>query len=146
MVMPKETRTEVPNLKTAQDIERQLFVQPLPDLIARLSFVRRLERTWQLIEKNYTDADLGLERAAKASGVSKNHLNVLLRQRIGFTFYQLLVRYRLSRAITMMECKNYSLLEIALGNGFRSLNTFEKNFRRLTGATPKKFRENRDFG
>lgn len=143
--MRLETRIEPSKLQRAQDVERKLFMQPLPDLVAKLSFFRRLERTWQLIEKDYVDSDLGLERAARLSGVSKNHLNVLLRQTTGFTFYQILIRYRLSRAISMMESKNYSLLEIILGNGFRSRHSFEKNFRRLIGTTPKKFRDNRDF-
>ncbi|MEK6410210.1 MAG: AraC family transcriptional regulator, partial [Acidobacteriota bacterium] len=121
-----------------------ILMQPLPDLVDKLSFFRRLERTWQLIEKEYVDSDLGLERASRISGVSKNHLNVLLRQTTGFTFYQILIRYRLSRAITMMESKNYSILEIVLENGFKSRNSFEKNFRGLIGTTPKKFRDNRD--
>lgn len=120
-------------------------MQPLPDLVAKLSFFRRLERTWQLIERDYVDSDLGLEKAARISGVSKNHLNVLLRQTTGFTFYQILIRYRLIRAISMMESRNYSILEIVLENGFKSRNSFENNFRRLVGTTPKKFRDNRDF-
>lgn len=68
-------------LKTIQEIEKKLFLQPLPDVIAKLNYIRRLERTWQLIERDYADPDLGLEIAAKASGVNKNHLNALFRQR-----------------------------------------------------------------
>jgi AraC-like DNA-binding protein len=143
--MTSETPKEGSAFKTAQNVESKLFLQPLPDLVAKLSYFRRLERTWKLIEKDYVDSDLDLERAAKASGTSKNHLNVLLRQTTGFTFYQLLIRYRLSRAITMMGSRNYSLLEIVLENGFKSRNSFENNFRRLIGTTPKKFRDNRDF-
>lgn len=132
-------------LKAVQEIEEKLFLQPLPRLTKKLGYSRRLERAWQLIEKDYTDPALGLERAAKVSGISKNHLNFRLRQTTGFTFYQLLIRHRLLRAIDMMKSRNYSLLEIVLENGFRSLNTFERNFRSLIGVTPREFRNNRDF-
>lgn len=131
--------------KTIQEIEEKLFSGPLPDVIAKLNYVRRLERTWQLIERDYADPFLRLEIAAKASGVNKNHLNALFCQTTNLTFYQLLIRYRMLKAITMMNTKNYSLLEIALQNGFGSLTTFERNFRKLIGTTPKEFRRNLDF-
>jgi AraC-like DNA-binding protein len=130
---------------TPRQIESTLFLQPLADLVAKLSYFRRLERTWKLIEKDYADSGLRLEKAARVSGISKNHLNVMMRRATGFTFYQLLIRYRLLRAITMMRSRNYSLLEIVLETGFGSLSTFEKNFRSVIGITPKEFRNRRDF-
>jgi AraC-like DNA-binding protein len=100
-------------LKAVQKIEKKLFLQPLSQMITELSYLRRLERAWQLIERDYANPNLSLGKAALASGVSKNHLNVLFRQTTGFTFHQLLVRYRLLMASSMMRVKNYSLLEIA---------------------------------
>lgn len=129
---------------TTQDIEKRIFLQSLSSLITKLSYSRRLERTWQLIEENHTDCNLSLEEAAKLSGVSKNHLNVLCRQTTSFTFHQLLTRYRLLQAVGMMRSKNYSLLEIALQSGFGSLSSFERNFRRLLDSNPKQFRINQD--
>jgi AraC-like DNA-binding protein len=125
---------------TMLEIEKTLFLESLTNLIARLAYIRRLERMWQLIENDYADPELTLEKAAMASGVNKNHLNVLLRQTTTFTFHQLLTRYRLLKAVGMMSAKNYNLLEIALHNGFGSLNTFERNFRCLLGTTPKDFK------
>ena len=123
-----------------EGVERQLFLEPLPDLINRLSRVRRLESAWRLIEEHYTDPDLGLERAARKSGASKNHLNVLFRQETGFTFHQLLTRYRVLQAIEMMKIKNCSILDLALDNGFGSLSAFQRSFRRLIGNPPRYFR------
>jgi AraC-like DNA-binding protein len=141
----KEYITRCPGMVALQQIENKLFLQPLADLVAKLSYFRRLERTWKLIEKDYADSGLRLEKAARVSGISKNHLNVIMRRATGFTFYQLLIRYRLLRAITMMRSRSYSLLEIVLETGFGSLNTFEKNFRSVIGLTPKEFRNLRDF-
>ena len=127
------------------DIENKLFQKPLQDLVKNLSYFRRLERAWQCIQQDYKDPNLRLEKAAKLSGISKNHLNVLLRQTTGFTFYQLLIRYRLFQAITRVSIKNYSLVEITLNSGFSSPSVFERNFRSVFGITSREFRKNRDF-
>lgn len=128
-----------------QQIETEIFLQPLSDLVAKLSYSRRLERCWKLIEENYSDSNLDLEKAAKVSGISKNHLNTLLRQTTAFTFHQLLTRYRLLRATAMIMTKNYSLIEIALQNGFGSSVAFERNFRSIIGEPPQRFRKKSGF-
>ena len=131
--------------KKGREIEQQLFSQPLFEVVAKLSYFRRLERAYQLIEAEYADPKLNLEQAARVSGANKNHLNTLFRQTTNFTFHQFLIRYRLLKAINMMKAKNYSLLEVALQNGFGSLSTFERNFRRVLGIAPKQFKGNRDL-
>lgn len=93
---------------TMQQIENHLFKQPLADLVAKLGYFRRLERIWKLIEKDYADSDLDLATAARVSGISRNHLNVMMRRETGFTFYQPLIRYRLFQALTMIRSRNYS--------------------------------------
>lgn len=39
----------------------------------------------------------------------------------------------------MMESTNYNVLEVALENGFGTLNAFERSFRRLIGVAPNRF-------
>jgi AraC-like DNA-binding protein len=134
------------NSAAMPEIESRLFLQPLSGVVVKLNYFRRLERAWQLIERNYTDPELSLEIAAKASGANKNHLNVLFRQTTSFTFHQLLIRYRLLKAIEIMKVKNHSMLEIASRTGFGSLNTFERNFRKLIGTPPKRFKNKQLFG
>ncbi len=131
---------DVSSLKLSKEIEEILFLQPLSNLVARLSYDRRLERAWQMVERDYADSSLTLDEVATGSGANKNHLNVLIRNRSSLTFHQLLIRYRLARAVEMMLAKNYSILEIALENGFGSITTFERNFRAVIGTTPALFR------
>lgn len=124
------------------ELEKKLFLQLFPYQIAGRSYDLRLERTWKLIETDYANSDLNLKKAAMIGGANKDHLNVLLRKATGLTFHQLLIRYRILKAMVMMKTQSYSLLEVALQNGFGSFNTFERNFRRLIGMTPKHFRKN----
>lgn len=120
-----------------QEIEKKLFLQLLCDVTERLEHDQRLGRVWRLIERNYSNPELNLERAAQESGANRNHLNVLLRRATGFTFHQLLTRYRLLRAMDMMSGKNQNLLDVALDGGFGSLSAFERNCRTILGRPPR---------
>lgn len=131
---------DISRLRTILEIEQELFKQPLASLVVRLSCDGRLERAWRRIERDYGDCDLSLSQVAASSGASRNHLNVLFRQAINLTVHQLLVRYRLAKALEMMNAKNHTILHIALESGFGSINTFERNCRVVLGATPREIR------
>lgn len=136
---PLESNAEsAPNTR---ETERRIFGSVLTDLVAKLAFWRRLESVWRAIEDEHrAERGLSLEEAAFRSGIDKNHLNTLLRKATGFTFHQLLVRYRLLRSIHLMRRRDYTLLEVSLRSGFGSLSSFERNFKKILGRTPRKFR------
>lgn len=129
---------------TIQEIEKKLFSRSLADLVAKLEQAQRLKRAWKLIERDYADPDLHLKRAAREIGASKNHLNLLLKRTTSFTFYQLLRRCRLIRALDTMRNKNRNLLDVALDSGFGSLSAFERNCRTILGGPPRALKENDD--
>lgn len=129
-------------MDTIREIEKKLFSRPLADIVTNLEQDQRLRRAWQLIERDYTDPDLDLQQAERESGASKNHLNLLLRQTTSFTFNQLLIRYRLLRAMDMMSGKNQNLLDVALDSGFGSLSAFERNCRTILGRPPRALKQN----
>ena len=81
-----------------------------------------------------------LARAARAVGVSANHLNRLLRQQTGLTFRQLLIQRRIELAKTLLRNGDESCTEIAMTCGFGDSNYFARLFRRKTGVTPSEFR------
>jgi AraC-like DNA-binding protein/mannose-6-phosphate isomerase-like protein (cupin superfamily) len=81
-----------------------------------------------------------LARAARAVGVSPNHLNRLLRQQTGLTFRQILIQRRLELAKTLLRNGDESCTEIAMACGFGDSNYFARLFRRKTGLSPTEFR------
>jgi AraC-like DNA-binding protein len=121
------------------EMEKNVFTWPLLELAARLSGDTRLACAWSLIETQYADSELRLDSAARDCGVSPDHLNVILRRSTGLTFHQILVRYRLLKALTIMRKGNWTALDIALDVGFGSVSAFQRNFRRIFGAAPKEF-------
>ena len=120
-------------MDTIEEIEKKLFSRSLSDVVANLEQDQRLRRVWRLIQRGYADPDLNLKQAARESGASKNHLNLLVRQTTGFSFHQLLTRYRLLQAIGLLRTKNHTILEVSFISGFGSLSAFERNFRTILG-------------
>jgi AraC-like DNA-binding protein/mannose-6-phosphate isomerase-like protein (cupin superfamily) len=81
-----------------------------------------------------------LSQAARAVGVSANHLNVLLRQQTGLTFRQLVIQRRIEAAKSLLRVGDDSCTEIAFACGFDDSNYFARLFKRKTGVTPTEFR------
>jgi AraC-like DNA-binding protein len=121
------------------NLELMVFEEPLSKLAARLGSDPRLERLWMLIEVQYADPELTLERAAKASGLCANRLNGLLRKKAGLTFHQILVRYRLLSAAKMVTAGQGTTIQVAFKVGFGSVRAFERNFRKAFGLAPGRF-------
>jgi transcriptional regulator GlxA family with amidase domain len=56
------------------------------------------------------------------------------------TPHQFLLHMRLRRAATRLKRTRESIAAIAFETGFGDLSTFNKQFRRLLGRTPREFR------
>jgi AraC-like DNA-binding protein len=106
----------------------------------RIVYSRRLERLWVFIEESYSDPDIRLTDAAKRSGVSQDHLNILLRRFADTTFHDLLSRYRIEKCLELLYQRNYTLTEIYSRCGFNSPTTFDRQFKRWVGCLPSEYK------
>lgn len=87
-------------------------------------------------DKNLSTADL-----AKAAGVSERHLHRKLRETIGLSPHELMLRTRIQAAAHALARTSASIIEIALNHGFCDQSAFTQQFRKRTGMTPKLFRK-----
>lgn len=78
---------------------------------------------------------------AKLLGVSMNHLTRLFRKQLGITPAHYVAGLRISKAAQLLKDTDKDILEIAYMSGFRSLSSFYRCFRQLTGCTPKEYRK-----
>ena len=106
----------------------------------KIVYSRRLERLWAFIEESYSDPDIRLSDAAKRSGVSQDHLNLLLRRFADTTFGDLLARYRIEKCLELLYERNYTLTEIYSRCGFQSPTTFDRQFKRWVGCLPREYK------
>lgn len=86
------------------------------------------------------DQDIKLSDLAALLGMSQFHFSHRFKQAIGTSPYQYLLQQRVERAKQLLKQTERSILEIALECGFNSHSHLSKQFRQLTGITPKTYR------
>ena len=119
---------------------RLATLETLERVRQKIVYSRRLERLWIFIEESYSDPDIRLGDAAKRSGVSPDHLNLLLRRFADTTFHDLLARYRIEKCLELLHERNYTLTEIYGRCGFNSSTTFDRQFKRWVGCLPSEYK------
>jgi len=105
--------------------------------IRHASVLRRAER---YIWENYT-RKISLKEAAKAAGLSSPYFSSIFKKEMGENFSNYLNRLRVERAMAMLTGTSKPLNEIAKLCGFEDQSWFSKTFKRITGASPGKYRE-----
>ena len=113
---------------------------PLAEIRERIIYSRRLERLWAFIEECYADPDIHLTDAARHSGVSPDHLNLLLHRFASTTFHHLLSRFRIEKCLELLHEKNYTLTEVYSQCGFNSPTTFDRQFKKWVGCLPSEYK------
>jgi AraC family transcriptional regulator len=88
------------------------------------------------------DQDIKLADLAALLGMSQFHFSHLFKQSIGTTPYQYLLQQRVERAKQLLKQTDRSIMDIALLCGFNSHSHLSKQFRQLTGVTPRIYRIN----
>ncbi len=90
----------------------------------------------------HLDRDINLSDLAELLGISQFHFSHLFKQSLGKSPYQYLLQQRIERAKQLLKQTNRSIMDIALECGFSSHSHLSKQFRQLTGITPKAYRVN----
>ncbi|HEY9661509.1 MAG TPA: helix-turn-helix domain-containing protein, partial [Allocoleopsis sp.] len=88
----------------------------------------------------HLDRDVKLIDLANQLGMSQFHFSDLFKQSLGITPYQYLLQQRIERAKQLLKESDRSIMDIALLCGFNSHSHLSKQFRQLTGTTPKAYR------
>ncbi|MEM6352224.1 MAG: AraC family transcriptional regulator [Cyanobacteria bacterium P01_D01_bin.14] len=88
----------------------------------------------------HLDQDIKLASLAQLLDMSQFHFSHLFKQSIGISPYQYLLQQRVERAKQLLKQTDQSISEIAFDCGFSSHSHLSKQFRKLTGTTPKNYR------
>jgi AraC family transcriptional regulator len=86
------------------------------------------------------DQEIKLTDLAALLDMSQFHFSHLFKQAIGTTPYQYLLQQRVDRAKRLLKHTERSIMDIAFACGFNSHSHLSKQFRQLTGTTPKAYR------
>ena len=80
--------------------------------------------------------DWPVPRLARVSGVSEAHFARSFKQAFGLPPHRYLLTRRIERATALLRDTDLSITEIAFDTGWRSLGTFGRTFRDITGESP----------
>jgi transcriptional regulator GlxA family with amidase domain len=79
-------------------------------------------------------------RLARVSGVSEAHFSRSFKDAFGLPPHRYLLTRRIERATALLRDTELPITEIAFGTGWKSLGTFGRTFRDVTGESPGDFR------
>lgn len=92
------------------------------------------------IEQNYSK-ECTLKTVAEHLNYDYQYLSKLFAQRINMTFTEYLNNYRISQACYLLKNSAQSIGEIAFNCGYSNLRTFHRNFKKITGISPREYRK-----
>jgi AraC family transcriptional regulator len=88
----------------------------------------------------YLEQDIKLADLAQLLGISQFHFSYLFKRSLGKSPYQYLLQQRIERSKQLLKQTDKSIMDIAFLCGFNSHSHLSKQFRQLTGITPKAYR------
>lgn len=85
--------------------------------------------------------DLSLKALSELTDLNASYLSKLFAKETGVSVKEFVLRAKVDTAKNMLKYSDFSSLEISLALGFSSQSAFISTFKRLTGETPKKYRD-----
>jgi len=92
------------------------------------------------VDRDYAQ-ELKLEDVAQEIGVTPQYLSSLFRQELGVNFKEYLTEARMTEARRMLRENGGSLKDISYAVGYNDPNYFIRQFKKVTGMTPKEYQK-----
>lgn len=92
------------------------------------------------IEGHYSE-DIKLLDISANAGINHTTLTALMKQELGCTAIEYLMKYRITVAKKQLEFTSVPIKDIANMTGFKTVQHFGRIFKELTGRTPAEFRK-----
>lgn len=87
------------------------------------------------------DESITLPDIAKAAGMNHTTLTALMKEELGLTAIEYLMKYRVTVAEKQLEFTSVPIKDIANMTGFKTVQHFSRVFKSHTGTTPAEFRK-----
>jgi AraC-like DNA-binding protein len=91
--------------------------------------------------KNNLAEELNRDKVASCCNMSPAHFSRIFHKSTGYTFTDLLNRFRVEQACMLLEESDATVYEIAYSCGFNEQSYFNRVFRRYRQQTPKEYRD-----
>ena len=99
-----------------------------------------IEKIKQYIQKNYMN-NISLDDLSQMVYLNSAYLGQLFKRKMGVTFTDYLLKYRIEKAKQLLMDNRYKVYEVGEMVGYKSMEHFYKLFRNDTGYTPTEYRK-----
>ncbi len=100
----------------------------------------------EYIEENLEKDLISIEMLASYSGYSRRYLQLIFQRYIGIPMGRYIQRRRVTRAAVYLNLTRLPFVDIAERLCYDSQQTFNREFKKHTGYTPKQYRQNKIWG
>ena len=104
------------------------------------AYYERLRKLKQHIDEHLCD-EISLDTAASLAGLEKTYFSKYFREKTGICFRDWVAAQRIRRATELLRARDYNLTHLTFVVCFQSIRTFERAFKKWTGATPTSFKK-----
>lgn len=94
-----------------------------------------------LFIESHFDENISLSVISKKSGMNHTTLTVLMKEELGCTAIEYLMRYRITVAKKQLEFTDVPIKDVAVMTGFKTVQHFSRKFKTQIGFTPAEFRK-----
>jgi len=91
------------------------------------------------IQANYYK-NINMDSIIKQVHISEYHFIRLFKKYTGVSPYEYLINYRINMSKALLKQTSLTVSEVAFKVGFNNVNNFIRNFKKLVGTTPLKYR------
>ncbi|MCX7905918.1 MAG: AraC family transcriptional regulator [Bacteroidetes bacterium] len=89
----------------------------------------------------HPEAPIRISDWAQQAGLRRERFERLLKALFGLTPRQLLIQVRIERAVRMLRETDWPIAQIAFACGYGDQSAFTRQFRRVVGLSPRRFRQ-----
>lgn len=93
------------------------------------------------VDRHYSDPSLSLNRVCEHLDISISYLSMLMKREKATTFNKYVVQVRMEKAKELIVSTNHKIIEIATMCGYNEVYYFSHSFKKYTGMSPKRYRE-----
>jgi len=90
--------------------------------------------------RNYRDK-IKLSNLSEIINMAEGSLCRFFRQKMGMTIFQYLNKIKVDFACKLLIDTDMNIIDICFDSGFNNLSHFNKQFKKITGLTPKEYRK-----
>lgn len=99
-----------------------------------------LSKIFTFVEECFS-TDCSLKKLADKTGYDYAYLSRTFKNIVGISYNNYVNHYRLSHACYLMRNTDYPIIQCALESGYESVRSFNRNFKKHLGMSPKEYRK-----